>query len=52
LLNVLLQLANKNGIQNKTKKLHHIAQTGSAAHPASYPMGTEGFIPGDKAAGT
>jgi hypothetical protein len=29
---------------------HHI-QTGSGAHPASYPMGTEGYFPGDKAAG-
>jgi hypothetical protein len=26
-------------------------QTGSAAHPASYPMVTRGSIPGDKVAG-
>jgi hypothetical protein len=26
-------------------------QNGSGAHPASYPMGTGGFIPGSKAAG-
>jgi hypothetical protein len=24
-------------------------QTGSGAHPASYPMGTGGYFPGDKA---
>jgi hypothetical protein len=29
----------------------HIFQTGSAAHPASYPVDTGGFFPGDKAAG-
>jgi hypothetical protein len=29
---------------------HHV-QTGSGAHPASYPMGTGGSFPGDKAAG-
>jgi hypothetical protein len=26
--------------------LHHCVQTGSEAHPASYPMGTRGFFPG------
>jgi hypothetical protein len=31
--------------------LHHRVQTGSRAHPASYPMGTRGYFPGDKAAG-
>jgi hypothetical protein len=31
--------------------LHHRVQTGSGAHPASYPMGTRGSFPGDKAAG-
>jgi hypothetical protein len=31
--------------------LHHRVQNGSGAHPASYPMGTWGFFPGDKAAG-
>jgi len=29
---------------------HHV-QTGSGAHPASYPMSTGGSLPGDKAAG-
>jgi hypothetical protein len=32
--------------------LHHSVQNGSGAHPASYPMGTGGSFPGDKAAGT
>jgi hypothetical protein len=31
--------------------LHHRVQNGSGAHPASYPMGTRGSFPGDKAAG-
>jgi hypothetical protein len=31
--------------------LNHCVQTGSGAHPASYPMGTKGSFPGDKAAG-
>jgi hypothetical protein len=31
--------------------LHHRDQTGSGAHPASYPMGTGGFFPWGKAAG-
>jgi hypothetical protein len=30
--------------------LHHCAQNGSVAHPASYPMGTRGSFPGVKAA--
>jgi hypothetical protein len=30
--------------------LHHHVQNGSGAHPASYPMGTRGSFPGDKAA--
>jgi hypothetical protein len=30
--------------------LHHRIQTGSGAHPASYPMGTRGCFPGGKAA--
>jgi hypothetical protein len=30
--------------------LLHIVQTGSAAHPASYPMGTGGSFPRGKAA--
>jgi hypothetical protein len=28
----------------------HVVRTGSGAHPASYPMGTGGSFPGDKAA--
>jgi hypothetical protein len=32
--------------------LHHRVQNGSGAHPASYPMGTGGSLPGGKAAGT
>jgi hypothetical protein len=28
--------------------LHHRVQTGSGAHPASYPMGTRGSFPGGK----
>jgi hypothetical protein len=31
--------------------LHYRVQTGSGAHPASYPMGTRGSFPGGKAAG-
>jgi hypothetical protein len=31
--------------------LHHRVQTGSGAHPASYPMGNRGSFPGSKAAG-
>jgi hypothetical protein len=31
--------------------LHHRVQTGSGAHPASYPMGTRGSFPVGKAAG-
>jgi hypothetical protein len=31
--------------------LRHRIQTGSGAHPASYPVGTGGSFPGDKAAG-
>jgi hypothetical protein len=30
--------------------LHHRIQTGSVAHPTSYPMGTGGSFPGGKAA--
>jgi hypothetical protein len=29
--------------------LHHLVQTCSGAHPASCPMCTRGFLPGDKA---
>jgi hypothetical protein len=32
--------------------LSHRVQNGSGAHPASYPMGTRGSLPGGKAAGT
>jgi hypothetical protein len=31
--------------------LRHRVQTGSGAHPGSYPMGTGGSSPGGKAAG-
>jgi hypothetical protein len=31
--------------------LHHRVQTGSVAHPTSYPMGNRGSYPGSKAAG-
>jgi hypothetical protein len=31
--------------------LLHVVQTGSGVHPASYPMGTGGSLPGGKAAG-
>jgi hypothetical protein len=31
--------------------LLHVVQTGSGAHPVSYPVGTEGSFPGCKAAG-
>jgi hypothetical protein len=31
--------------------LNHRVQTGSGAHPASYPMVTRGSFPGGKAAG-
>jgi hypothetical protein len=31
--------------------LHHRVQNSSGAHPASYPMGSMGSFPGDKAAG-
>jgi len=31
--------------------LHHRVQNGSAAHPASYPVGTRDSFPGGKAAG-
>jgi hypothetical protein len=32
--------------------LLHVVQTGSGAHPASYPMGSRGSFPVGKAAGT
>jgi len=32
--------------------IHHRLHTGSGAHPASYQMGTGGFFPGGKAAGS
>jgi hypothetical protein len=31
--------------------LHHRVQSGSGAHPASYPRGTRGSFPGGKAVG-
>jgi hypothetical protein len=38
-------------IPGRDVSLLHSVQTGSGAHPASYPMGTGGSFPGDKAAG-
>jgi hypothetical protein len=35
----------------KNFSLVYIVQTGSGAHPTSYPMGTGGSFPGGKAAG-
>jgi hypothetical protein len=35
----------------KDSFLLHSVQTGSGAHPVSYPMGTEGSFPGGGAAG-
>jgi len=32
--------------------IHHRVQTGSGAHPASYPMGTTSYFPGGKATGS
>jgi hypothetical protein len=34
----------------KNFSLHHRVQTGSGAHPASYPVGTRGSFPGGKVA--
>jgi hypothetical protein len=31
--------------------LLYVVQTGSGVHPTSYPMGTGGYFPGDKATG-
>jgi len=31
--------------------LHHNVQTGTVAHPTSYPMGIRGIFPGVKTAG-
>jgi hypothetical protein len=39
------------GVELKLELLTHRVQTGSGAHPASYPMGTSGFFPGGKVAG-
>jgi hypothetical protein len=36
---------------NRNFSLHYRVQNGSGAHSASYPMGTRGSFPGDKAAG-
>jgi hypothetical protein len=35
---------------NQEFSLLHVVQTGSGAHPASYPMSTVGSFPGGKAA--
>jgi hypothetical protein len=39
------------GVQSQLFSLLHIVQTGSGAHPASYPMDIGGSFPGGKAAG-
>jgi hypothetical protein len=39
------------GIQNMRLRIMQCVQTGSGAHPASYPMGNRGSFPGGKAAG-
>jgi hypothetical protein len=36
-------------ILNLTNEDKFVAQTGSGAHPASYPLGTRGSFPGGKA---
>jgi hypothetical protein len=36
----------------RVKNFLHAVQTGSGAHPASYPMGTGGAFPGVEAVGT
>jgi hypothetical protein len=38
------------GVGNFSLLYYHV-QNGSGAHPASYPMGTRGSFPGDRAAG-
>jgi hypothetical protein len=38
--------------RDKRFSLLHSVQTGSGAHPASYPTGTGALSPGDRAAGT
>jgi hypothetical protein len=35
----------------RVKNFLRVIQTGSGAHPASYPMGTGGFFPGGRTAG-
>jgi hypothetical protein len=37
--------------QGKYSSILHSVQTDSGAHPTSYPIGSGGDIPGDKAAG-
>jgi hypothetical protein len=36
--------------RSSIRSMLHVVQTGSGAHPASYPMGTESSVPGGKAA--
>jgi hypothetical protein len=46
--------AGRSGVQVLARagnfSLHHHVQTGSGAHPASYPMDTRGSFPGGKVA--
>jgi hypothetical protein len=48
--NQTLQCSEK--ISERKNPLLHYAQTGSGAHPASYPMGAGSYFTGSKAAGT
>jgi hypothetical protein len=44
------QLPNTFPMKAVNFSLHHRVQTGSQAHPASYPVGARGSFPGGKAA--
>jgi hypothetical protein len=45
-----LMIGVRNAARAGNSSLHHRVQTGSGSHPASYPIGTGGFLPGGKAA--
>jgi len=49
------EMDDRGSIPGKGRKgivsLHHLVQTCSEVHPVSCPMGTEGSLPGGKAAG-
>jgi hypothetical protein len=42
----------RNSSAGRVKNFLHVVQTGSGVHPTTYPVGTEGYFPGGKAAGT